>query len=181
MNIFEFTKGGIAKKVEKDPYLANVTLSRSLPGKIIVKVDERIPTAVVPYADKYVVIDSSGYVLEKTTEKQKLTILEGMKIRSMDVGSPIRVKEMSRLNETLKLLKQMKKNNLFFKKVNMSNGVIKAYIYDSLVAKGTPKNLMAVMKNGDLQKVLYTLYKKNVKNGTLYIDGSNYCYYNPKQ
>ena len=53
----------LEKKLEGHPQLRSVTLSRRLPGTLVVRVDERRPLALVPRAQGFVAIDDSGAII----------------------------------------------------------------------------------------------------------------------
>jgi cell division protein FtsQ len=52
--------GPLEKKLELHPQLLGVTLSRKLPGTLVVRVEEREPVAIVPGPSGFVAIDESG-------------------------------------------------------------------------------------------------------------------------
>ena len=61
----------------------------------------------------------------------------------------------------------------------MSDRYIKAYIYDTLVVKGTARQLKNVLESGDLQKVVNKLYQSDIKRGTINLGDQNYISFSP--
>ena len=79
----------------------------------------------------------------------------------------------------LNYLNNMENSDLFFKKIDISKVVIKAYIYDRLICKGTPENIMNSMDTGNLQIILYDLYKKGIHRGTINVGADKLCSFSP--
>lgn len=180
-NIFNFYihKGRTVKKMEGDSYIDSVKVSIRLPGTVMLDVDERTETAAVPLDKKFILIDNEGYVLKTTGKEPKLTLLIGLTITGMEEGRILSVKEKSLFKETLVMLKTMESSDLFFKKIDISKVVIKAYIYDRLLCKGTPENIMSSMDTGNLQIILYDLYKKGIHRGTINVGADKLCSFSP--
>ncbi len=178
-NIFALRARKTRENMKENSYIYDVKIRRSLPDKVVLEIKERKEQAAVPYEDSYIMIDREGYVLKKTKEEPKLTVIQGMTIERMKEGKKMKVKEGIVLEDTLTMLVTMKKSDLFFKKIDISRVIIKAYIYDSLVCEGTPSNIMKIMKNGDLEAVLYDLYQKDIKRGVINIGEDDYCSFSP--
>lgn len=178
-NIFKIDKGRMVENLKKDSYVDSVKISRSLPRTIVIKIKERKEIAAIPYGKGFVVIDNAGYVLNKVSTVPKLTILDGTTIKSVKKGQVIRVKEKDVLSKTLALLKAMEYSDLFFKKIDVSTVVVKVYIYDTLVCKGTPDNILRNLKNGNLERIMYDLYQKGITTGTINVGADQYCAFSP--
>ena len=178
-NLFKVDKGKIVDNLLKDSYLETAKVVRKPPNTIVIKVVERKEMAVIPYGKEFIIIDNSGYVLNRVEEEPQLTQLLGLNIKTMDRGQIIQVKEEEMLRDTLDMLKTMEYSDLFFKKIDMTNVVIKAYIYDNLICKGTPENILTNMKNGNLETILYDLYKKEITKGVIHVGDDQYCSFSP--
>nr|WP_315022634.1 FtsQ-type POTRA domain-containing protein [uncultured Aminipila sp.] len=178
-NIFKLKKNHIKNKLLKDPYFENVTIKRKLPSTIVINVTERTEQAAVPYKGTYIIIDPNGLVLRKADTEPKITIIEGLTLKKAKAGKPLEVEENSILTDTLGMLGSMKDSDLFFKKIDISNVVIKAHIYDQLICEGTPENLAESIKNGNLEKTLYEMYSKGIERGIIKIGSDNYCSFDP--
>lgn len=178
-NIFKLKKNDIKDKLLKDPYFENVTIKRKLPSTIVIKVTERTEQAAVPNKGTYIIIDPNGLVLRKADTEPKITIIEGLTLKKAKAGKPLEVEENSILTDTLGMLESMEDSDLFFKKIDISNVVIKAHIYDQLICEGTPENLAESIKNGNLEKTLYEMYSKGIERGIIKIGSDNYCSFDP--
>lgn len=180
VNIFWHAgKDNIKDNLLENPYFEAVKVSRKLPGTLVIEVEERQQMAAFTYGDKYVIVDAEGTVLRKSSVDPKLTILKGLTISKMNIGEKIGAEEEATLAQALKMLDAMKDGDIFFKKIDVSKVVIKAYIYDTLVVKGTPKQMMKAMERGDLQKVVNNLFKNKTKRGTINLGNHNYMSFSP--
>jgi len=180
-NIFWFYlhKGDVQKAMEGDSYIDTVKVSIKLPGTVKLDVDERSEVAAVPLDDKYILIDNEGYVLRTTDKEPKLTLLVGLTITGMEEGRPLAVEQKSLFAETLTMLNTIESSDLFFKRIDISDVIIKAYIYDELICKGTPENILKSMDTGNLQIILYDLYKKGINHGTINVGADKVCSFSP--
>lgn len=180
-NIFwEAGLSEIQERLSKDAYMQEVTVKRSLPDTVRIKITERQQMAAVVYGEKYVVIDGAGTVLRKTSVEPKVTVIKGLTISKMNVGEPIEAEEKVLLRQTLEMLSSMKKGDMYFKKVEISKVQIRAYVADSLICQGTPDQLMEAMEEQRLQLVIQELYEQEIERGTIKVSGDNYISFTPK-
>ncbi len=178
-NIFRFRTGELKKLLLKDPYFENVTIKRKLPATIIINVQERKEAAVLGYKNGFAVLDKNGLVLRLTKDAPKVTEVVGLNVISAKAGKPLKVNENSMLTDVLHMLRQTENSNLFFKKIDVSNIVVRAYVYDKLICEGTPENITASIENGNLETALYEMYTKGIERGVLRIGSDNYCSFDP--
>lgn len=176
-NLFEASLSQMKEKLLADPYIKNVKLKRRLPAEVAIIVDERKEDAAVPYGSSYIIIDKEGMVLRKTDTEPALTLLLGMTIENMEPGTPLKVEQNAALTDTLKLLAEVKKHELFFKKIDIGSVLIKAYIYDQLICEGTPEDIINNMDS--LQEVLYDLYTKGIERGVIKMGSDEYFSFSP--
>ncbi len=177
-NIFAQPVKEMEEKILKDPYVKNVSISKKLPKELVITVTEREEYAAVPYGKSFLIIDKEGMILRETDASPTLPLLVGMTLSNIKIGTPLRVEENSLLTGTLKMLEKMDENEIYFKKIEISSVVIRAYIYDSLLCEGTPEN---IMKNMDeIKQVLYDLYKKGTERGVIKVYGDDKdCAFSP--
>jgi len=178
-NIFRLKKNSIKDKLLKDPYFENVLIKRKLPSTVILDVTERTEKAAVFNKNAYIIIDANGLVLRTADKAPKITVIEGLTVKRAKAGKPLEIEENSILTDTLNMLKSMEDSDLFFKKIEISNVIIKAHIYDQLICEGTPKNLGESIKNGNLETALYEMYSKGIERGIIKIGTDNYCSFDP--
>lgn len=172
-------KSDIKSRLMENPYFSDVTVSRKLPNTLVIKVKERKQVAAIKYGNKYVVIDVNGLVLRTGDVDPEVTILNGLTLSKLKVGEKVRCEEKQTLKNTLAMVASMKKGDFYFKRIDVSNLVIKAYITDMLIVKGTPAQMKKSIDSGDLQKVVNRLFKNGTKRGTISLGEHNYMSYSP--
>lgn len=177
--IFKPGKKKIINALEKNPYFREVSVKRHLPSTLEINVDERQQIANIKYGNKYVVISESGLVLRIGAIDPKLTLLKGLTLSKMKVGEHVRAEEKLTLKETLSMVALMRKGNLFFKKIHVKDRFIEAYVFDTLIVRGTPDRMKSVIESGHLQKVINKLYKNKMKRGTINLGDHNYISFSP--
>ena len=176
-NIFISGTGKMKSKLLLDPYIKNAKVARSLPSKINISVDERKEAAYLTYRTDFIIIDNEGIVLRQASVAPKLTAIEGVTIKSMELGKPISVEENAIMTETITLLKKMQEQKIYFKKIKVSSVVVKVYIYDSLICQAPPLVLAESMSQ--LNDVLYDLYKKGIQRGLITMGDDGYFSFSP--
>lgn len=179
-NIFHVFQRTVRNHLKQNSYVESVSLKRRLPGELVLQIQERDEAACLPCGKEYIIIDDHGYVLRMVSHRPELTLVDGLTIRKMTRGEPLQVSQTDRLKEALSLIQNMNRNGLFFKRIVVGNVVLRVYIYDKLVVRGTYDNLRTVMKNGAVKDIIYDLYRKKIKKGTINITNHETCAYSPK-
>lgn len=164
-------------KLLAEPYIKSVVVKRRPPSEIVISVEERKETVAIPYQNHYILIDPDGMILRQVESEPALTIISGLTLQNRDLGTPLQAEENAMLSDTLKMLKLVEENELYFKKIDISSVVIKAYVYDSLVCEGTPTNIGENII--PLKDVLADLYKKGIERGNIKIGSDGYVSFNP--
>ncbi len=178
--LFDAGKSEIQDNLEKNPYFKSVKVKRKLPSTIIIKVEERPQIASIQFGDSYIVIDDEGIVLRRADLDPKLTLLTGLTISKMTIGENIEAEEKEILAMTLRMLNTMRDGDMYFKKIDVARVVIKAYIYDNLMVKGTPGEITEAIDSGELQKVVTNLFEQDISRGTIVMGGSSYMSFSPE-
>ena len=176
-NLFETSMGDGEKSLLADPYIKDASAGRRLPGTVVISVKERVEYAAVPYGEEFILIDREAVVLRRVDRAPELPLLMGMTVKTIEPGQILEVEESNVLEETLDMLAAMEKSDLYFKKIDISNVVIKAYIYDNLICEGQPENILQGMDN--LRKLVYELYKQGIERGVIKVGKDNYWAYSP--
>lgn len=178
INIFEEKLRQAKDALLEDPYIKNVEIKRVLPGTIKIVITERVDYACLPYNGQYVLIDEEGMVLRLTNELPVLPLLEGIEISEPIPGKALDVDHNYLLSNTLNLLSVMADNDLFFKKINFSSVIVKAYIYDDLYCEGKPENIMAQMRA--VKQLVEEQYSAGITRGVIKVGKDNYIAFSPK-
>ena len=176
-NLFEISTSEMKEKLLNDAYIKDAKIKRRFPDEIVITVTERKEAATIPYGSQFIIIDEDGIVLRLTDVETTLTQLTGLTISNLEPGTPLEVEEKFVLIDTMDMLSLMKENELFFKRIEMSPLVVKAYIYDNLTCEGRPENIMKNMD--DLKDVLYDLYIKGIERGMIKVGGDGYYSFSP--
>ncbi len=74
-NVLWFDAGAVEHRLESDPWVANATVARSLPGTVGIALTERLPVAVRPEGGSYVLIADDGAPLAMVRRRSGLPII----------------------------------------------------------------------------------------------------------
>lgn len=77
---------------ESEPYLEVLNIKKKLPQTVLIEVKERQPKALIEYADKYLLADDKGNILEiidELPENRKYPIVQGFAVGSVSLGRTI--------------------------------------------------------------------------------------------
>lgn len=179
-NIFEMNTFLLEKRMKKNPFYGDVEIDRVYPDKVVITVQERKPTIAFPYGDKYVLINSDGIVMKLSDENPKLSEIVGVTIKGMERGKVLETSDDELFEKSLEFLALVEENDLFFKRIDLRKKNAKLNVYDNLYVKGKLEDISESIENGNLKKVLIDLYNKNIKRGTVIIDGDKTCSFTPK-
>ena len=177
--IYHPDKRNIVAYLEKNPYIKNAKVTRSFPSTLVINVEERVQLGAIKYDDEFLIIDGEGILLRKTKTRPKLTEIEGLIVRKIQPGEMIGVKDEELLGQTLSILKGMKAGDLYFVRLDMREMYIKAYVFESLICKGTYKQLNTFITNGRLHRVLDKLLEDNVSRGMITFSNEGYASFVP--
>lgn len=177
-NLFFETKTSPARAtLLDDPYIKLVSIRKEPRDTVRIIVDEREEYAAIPYGENYILIDNEGMVLRISEKEPVLPLLEGMNLVEMRPGSALAVEQSYLLTDTLALIEEMDENDIYFKKINFSSVVVRAYIYDELYCEGTPENIKNSMS--EIYQLLTSLYQDNITHGAIKVGTDGYIAYSP--
>lgn len=178
VNMFFETKTRPARNaLLEDPYIRIADIKRKPKDTIQIVIEERREYAAVPYGEQFVLIDREGTVLRVADEEPALPILGNMSITEMTPGKALQVEQAYLLTDTLSLLNLVEENDIYFKRIDFSTVIIRAYIYDDLYCEGAPANIRDNMAS--IQKLLQELYKEEITRGVIRVGTDNYLSYSP--
>jgi hypothetical protein len=91
MNVFKIDDGILKETLEKDPYIAFIEAKRVYPDKIVLKIKERTPAALILNEDNTLLLDSEGYVLkiEKNNENDNYPAVSGLNVSNFSLGKQV--------------------------------------------------------------------------------------------
>ena len=181
-SIFNAEPLWVAHKIKKNNlYVDTAKVRRKFPNKVTITITEKSAMAQLRMGQNYVVTDIDGTVIEVAKEEKKATLIDNVEVKSAQRKELVQVKEQDVLNKALDLITAADENDMYFKRVNIKDSNVEAYIFDDLVCKGKYKNLMSCLKSGTLKSVVYDLYQKDEEKGTITISKNNYCFFTPKK
>lgn len=172
-------KSKIRNNLKDNIYFKSVRVRRSIPGTLVIEIEERQELAALKYGDKYVVIDEDAVVLRVAKLDPEVTEITGLKIMNMEPGEEVEVEEKKIFKDTLSTLYTMRDGDLFFKRIEIEEQTSTAFIYDMLKVKGTSEELRAAIEDGSLQKVVNKLMKSKIKRGTIILGVDGYISFSP--
>ena len=161
-----------------DPYIRLVTIKRTLPGTLTIDIEERTEYAALPYGEQFILIDSEGLVLRLSDTQPVLPMLDGITVTDMAPGQPLGSEQAYLLSDTLDMIEEMEANDLFFKRINFSLVIVKAYIYDDYYIEGTPENITSNMKR--IHQLVEEHYKSGIVRGVIRVSKGNYMAFDPQ-
>ena len=178
VNLFFETKTRPARNaLLEDPYIRLAEIKRKPKDTIQINIEERREYAGVPYGEQYVLIDREGTVLRVADTEPTLPILGNMTITEMTPGSALQVEQAYMLTDTLSLLQLVEENDIYFKRIDFSTVIVRAYIYDDLYCEGAPANIRDNIAS--IQKLLQELYQQEITRGVIRVGTDNYLSYSP--
>lgn len=124
-NIFNFSKSKAKSKINENPYVEDVKISRKLPSTIVITINERIPSYMLQFADSYVYINNQGYMLEISNEKIDIPILTGFTtdLSNIKAGNRINSEDLKKMGMVIKIYQTLSNNGIVenLSKIDMSN------------------------------------------------------------
>lgn len=172
-NIFKFYGKNVVNKIKENAYIENVKIHRKLPNTIEIKVEERTPTFSVDYMGKYAYINTQGYILEIAETNNGMTIIQGATTKEEDMkpGNRLCNEDLSRLEETIKILDSANENKLEGKVTSIDISNKNEY---SIYIESEKKKVHLGDSTNISNKMLYVLAiieKEKGKEGDIFVNG----------
>lgn len=113
-NIFKMQSRKISANIRKNAYINEVKVHKVLPGTIQIKVIEREPSYLLEYGNGYVYVSNQGYMLEISSIKKELPILEGTSTAKEDykTGNRLNEADLTKLGNVIKIMDSAQNNNI---------------------------------------------------------------------
>ncbi|MBR2539584.1 MAG: FtsQ-type POTRA domain-containing protein [Mogibacterium sp.] len=166
--IYDLQGAEIVEYLEQNPYIKSAEVTRKLPSTMVITVRERTQAFVFRYDDDFLVMDDEGMLLKKSRTQPKITVVTGLVVNKIKLGEKIGTQDKKLLQKTLNVIKSMKESDLYFVSLDMGeDDAVTAYIYDTLIVRGTTEELITNLENGRLHKVVEQLFSKKIRRGTI--------------
>lgn len=79
----------VRRRILEDPRLGEVRVRRAPPGKVIIEVEERVPVALLPYADGFLFVDPEGRLIAADRRSRPgLPIITGVPLDRVGMHLP---------------------------------------------------------------------------------------------
>lgn len=113
-NTFKLNKNKTTNQIKENAYIDEVIIKRKLPSNIIISIKEREPAYLLEYAGGYIYLDKHGYMLEISSTKLELPILQGTATETTQfaVGNRLCVEDLEKLSTLIKIMELVKVNEL---------------------------------------------------------------------
>lgn len=153
-NIFQVSKKQIINGVKENPYINNVNVKRNLPGTLEIDVEERIIAYQVKVINSYVYIDYKGYILEVSSQKEKVPLVEGFTTEQDTLlnGKRLLNDDIEKLRVILRIMENAKTSEI-----------------DDLISKILIKNNEYILELGKENKIVYLGDATDLTNRMTYI------------
>lgn len=94
-NIFRINKKASRASLESLAYLDTIKIKRKLPNKVVIEVTETTASLLFPFMTGYIVTDSTGKVLEQTTDAEAwdLPQILGAGVENAEISKKITVQD----------------------------------------------------------------------------------------
>ena len=105
-NIFSFWTSDIKDAIKQNAYIDKVQISRKIPDKIEISVQERVATYMLTLGNAYVYINNQGYILEITSKKLAVPVIIGYNTPAEEIveGNRLNETDLEKLNDVLKIM-----------------------------------------------------------------------------
>jgi len=177
-NLWKTKMLDVRDKIRQDPYIADVKIDRKPFHSVLITVTERQEALVCEFADHFVVMDYDGYVLKLSDEAPELPVVCGLKIEKAKPGQALKVKNNHQLSDSISLLMEADKNDMYFFKLEVADLFVNAYIYDNLCCRGSFEHLTKSV--AEIRTVFIDLRKNKIKRGTIIVSGAGSCTFSPE-
>lgn len=175
---FEIKTRPARDKLLETPYIRLANVKKIPMGRLLVELTERIEYAAVPYEGEYGLIDNEGLVLSMSDKLPNLPLLEGMAVKEIEPGKPLKIEQAYLLSDTLELLRAVELTDLYFQRIYFSSVVVRAYINDNYYCEGTPAEMAANIEG--IRALIQEQYSQGITKGIIRIGRDGYFSFSPK-
>lgn len=101
-------------KILENPYIKSVEIKRKLPSNVEIIVEERKTTFMIEYGNSYVYINNQGYILEVSSEKLEVPILQGAETITEDFvpGNRLCAEDLEKMSTVIKIMEIATSNEI---------------------------------------------------------------------
>lgn len=113
-NIFKIIPTKVEEKIKENAYIERANIKRILPNKIEIKIEEREKKFSLEFLNGYAYINSQGYILEISSDKLNLPVIQGATTPEEKIvaGNRLETQDLERLEVAIQIMEICKNNNL---------------------------------------------------------------------
>ena len=113
-NTFKINKITVTKNIKQNPYIESVKIKRNLPSEVEIIIEERKASFMLEYGGSFVYINNQGYILEISSEKLNLPIIQGQTTEDKELveGNRLINEDLQKMSTVLKIMEQAQINEI---------------------------------------------------------------------
>ncbi len=111
-NIFRTLNKTIKSGIKTNAYIEDVKVTKKINGEIVLDVEERTATYMLPNENGYAYINNQGYVLEITEVAQELPIIKGYGTDKLVLGERLSIQDLKKLELVIQIMEVAKNNGI---------------------------------------------------------------------
>lgn len=113
-NTYKTNMNKLKKNILENPYIKNVEIKRSLPSTVIIKVEERKTAFMIEYGNGYAYVNNQGYILEISTQKLEVPIIQGTEtnVEEFIPGSRLTKNDLEKMSTIIKIMEVATNNEI---------------------------------------------------------------------
>ncbi len=113
-NTYKLNMKKVKERILENPYIKSVEIKRKLPSDILISVEERKTTFMIEYGSSYVYINNQGYILEVSSEKLEVPIIQGAETNVEDFvpGNRMCREDLEKMSTVIKIMEIATSNEI---------------------------------------------------------------------
>lgn len=113
-NTYKVSKKKVKNRILENPYIKSIDVKRNLPSSIIITVEERKTTFMVEYGNSYAYVNNQGYILEISSQKLEVPILQGIEtlVEEFIAGNRLCNEDLKKLSTVNKIMEMAHNNEI---------------------------------------------------------------------
>lgn len=134
-NTYKINLNKSKKQILQNPYINQVEIKRRLPSKIVITVKERKATYMLEHGSGYIYINNQGYMLEVSTQKLNVPILQGAQTSSEEFtpGNRLCIEDLNKMSTIIKIMEIAESNEIanLITRIDMQNSKNYKILFES--------------------------------------------------
>ena len=172
-NIFKFNKNKVNKNIKTNAYIESIEIKRKLPNKVQIQIEERKQEYNVEFLNGYAYINTQGYILQISEEKQALPTIQGISTPDEQIveGNRLNSEDLEKLEVIIQIMNICKNYELDSKITNIDISTKDEY---TLYLEEEKKTIYLGDKSNLSNKMLYVqviIEENRGKEGEIFVNG----------